>query len=710
MDEIAEICGISSAEIRKINGLKQGSITASGQKLTEHKVSLSEVIDKTIKKSNYNKKINEYKKLNNENVRFQYGIGLSCSFRGCSLGAEGTDATSAIVSVQADSSVYIHAGLNENGQGMKTAFSQITAEVLGINLNKIVFLEPQTATVTDGGPTVASRATLTGGNAVKDAAEQVKSNIFSIIKDELQVSKINETVWVKGFISRKKNKRDIKPINFEEAAEKAYLAGVNLSAYGWFKAPHVDWDEKTGQGTAYFTYVYGCHVAEIKIDTSTGKIDILKVTATHDVGRVINKLGAEGQVYGGVAQGIGYAILEDYNIQNGVVKSTNFDEYLIPTVKDINKIEPIFIENPDKYGPYGAKSLGEPTLELTSAAINNALKFATGKHSYEIPLTLEKVYLGKNLKKPSRQSHITIDESCHSYEIKKQTPRITNVKTYTPKDLNETLESLSKDKYKILAGGTDVLIELRRKTGSHKLLNINPLQELKKISITNKEITIGSAVTFSKILENQHIRKNFPLLIKACCLIGSKQIRNRGTIGGNIVNAAPCADSYPPLIIYEAKFILKSKKEKREIQAKDFIIKNYKTQIKPDEILTEIILLTPEKKKYYNSYFKLGRRNAMNITRMSVGIQIAFDKKDLIEECKIVSGSLFNRPKRITKIENILVEKKLDNSSIKEIEKPLRQIINDAIGTRWSAEYKIPVFINMVKNSLFDIMRQKEVK
>ncbi|MCK4694375.1 MAG: xanthine dehydrogenase family protein, partial [Candidatus Cloacimonetes bacterium] len=110
MDEIAEICGISSAEIRKINGLKQGSITASGQKLTEHKVSLSEVIDKTIKKSNYNKKINEYKKLNNENVRFQYGIGLSCSFRGCSLGAEGTDATSAIVSVQADSSVYILAG------------------------------------------------------------------------------------------------------------------------------------------------------------------------------------------------------------------------------------------------------------------------------------------------------------------------------------------------------------------------------------------------------------------------------------------------------------------------------------------------------------------------------------------------------------------------------------------------------------------------
>ncbi|MCK4695146.1 MAG: molybdopterin-dependent oxidoreductase, partial [Candidatus Cloacimonetes bacterium] len=375
-------------------------------------------------------------------------------------------------------------------------------------------------------PTVASRATLTGGNAVKDAAEQVRNSIFDIIKKDLQVSKIDEIVWENGLISRKKAIKNIEPIRFEEAAEKTYLAGVNLSAYGWFKAPDVNWDDKTGQGTAYFTYVYGCHVAEIKVDTGTGKIDILKVTAAHDVGRVINKLGAEGQIYGGVAQGIGYAILEDYNIQNGVVKSANFDEYLIPTIKDINKIDPIFIENPDKYGPYGAKSLGEPTLELTSAAINNALKFATGKHSYEIPLTLEKVYLGKNLKKPSRQSHIALDELLNIDETKKQTPRITNIKTYTPQGLNETFELLSKYKCIILAGGTDVVIGLRMKTGSHNLLNINPLQELKKISVTNKEITIGSMVTFSKILDNQHIKKNFPLLIKACSLIGSKQIRN----------------------------------------------------------------------------------------------------------------------------------------------------------------------------------------
>ncbi|MFA4852958.1 MAG: xanthine dehydrogenase family protein molybdopterin-binding subunit, partial [Bacteroidales bacterium] len=327
MDEIAAICKISPLEIRRINGYKQGSITASGQKLTEHKVSLNEVIEKSIEKSNYKNKIEEYKKQNLNSTRYKYGIGLACSYRGCSLGAEGIDATSAIVSVQADGSVYVLAGLNENGQGMKTTFCQIAAEVLGTTLNKVVFLEPQTATIPDGGPTVASRATLTGGNAVIDASQNIKKTIFNIIKDELKVNNIDETVWENGLISRKQPSPDIKPIYFEKAVEMSFKAGVNLSAYGWFKAPDVSWNEETGQGNAYFTYVYACQVAEIKVDTLTGKIEVLKVTAVHDVGKVINRLGIEGQVYGGVAQGIGYAVLEDFNIQNGIIKSPNLDEY-----------------------------------------------------------------------------------------------------------------------------------------------------------------------------------------------------------------------------------------------------------------------------------------------------------------------------------------------------------------------------------------------
>lgn len=707
MDEIAEICGISAREIRKLNGFKQGSKTASGQILNKHTVSLDEVIDKALLKADYNKKLEEYKKLNEQNGRYKYGIGFSCSYRGCALGAEGTDATSAIVSVQADGSIYVLAGLNENGQGMRTTFSQVTAEVLGTDLEKIVFLEPQTATITDGGPTVASRGTIMGGNAVIIAAEKVKKRIFNVIKKDLQVDDIEETIWKDGTISRKDQVQNINPIKFEDAAEKAYWAGENLSAYGWYNAPEVSWDEETGQGNAYFTYVYGSHVADIKIDTSTGKIEVKNITAAHDVGKVLNKLGAQGQIYGGVTQGFGYAVIEDYNIQDGIVKSDNLDNYLIPTIKDIGNIDPILIENEDIDGPFGAKSLGEPTLELTSAAINNALKFATGKQSYELPLTLEKVFLGMNLKKPSRQSQIAAHDSCktHVRVVDKQTLRITDVKTITPKDLKDALEQLSKPELQILSGGTDMIIEMRMKTGENTLLDISHLDELKKIKVTKNEISIAGSCTFTQIISNDDIQKHFPMLTKACSTIGSLQIRNKGTIGGNIVNAAPCADSYPPLIAYNAEFILTSKNGTRKISADEFIIKNYKTQLSTDEILTEVIIPIP-KKIYEYSYFQLGRRNAVNITRISIGILISFENNK-IEECKIVSGSLFHKPMRIEKIEQIFIGKELTNESINSIEEPLKKIIDDAIGKRWSSAYKLPVFINMTKDALTQIIEQR---
>ncbi|HPR17037.1 MAG TPA: molybdopterin-dependent oxidoreductase [Candidatus Cloacimonadota bacterium] len=698
MDEIAAICGISPLEIRQINGFRQNSITASGQQLSRHTVSLQEVISTAVKKSDYQTKCQEYSRLNSTSSRFKYGIGLSCSFRGCSLGAEGTDATSAIVSIQADGSIYLLTALNENGQGMRTTFSLIVAEMFGVTLDRIVFLQPQTASIADGGPTVASRGTITGGNAVMAAASELKQRMLPVLKDELQISDPEEAVWQGGYIYNKHHP-ELK-VGFNNTVQKAITAGINLSAYGWWKAPQVSWNEETGQGNAYFTYVYGCQIAEIKLDTSTGKIEVQKVTAAHDVGQVINRLGAEGQVYGGITQGIGYAVLEDYNIRSGEVKSANFDEYLLPTMQDVKNIDPILIENADPAGPFGAKSLGEPTLELTSAAINNAFRFITGKNSYELPLTLEKVFLDRQLKKPSRQSE-TAGNSCHHHASAKQIFRITDVKIITPNSVQKALELLSQDEFKILSGGSDVVIGLRQATGSTKLLNVFPLPELKGILLEDDKMRIKAATTFSEILENENVKKHFPLLIKACSQIGSKQIRNHATMGGNIVNAAPCADSYPPLLIYEAGFVLKSKVGTRMVPAADFIRKNYQTVIRPDELLTEIVLPFP-KSKFQSAYFKLGRRNALNITRLSAAALIAFQKNQ-ISECRFAAGSLLEKPIRLELIEDFLMNKELSSEVIETVLPLLAARIEKEIGGRWSAAYKIPVFLNITRDILNEI-------
>jgi len=412
MDEIAEKLNMSPLEIRRINGYKQNSETASGQILSNHVVSLNQVIEKATKESDFEKKYETYKakypvEENSHSVNLilndnqfstcsniKKGIGLACSFRGCSLGAEGIDATGALISIQKDGSVYLISGLAENGQGLRMTFSMVAAEVLGISPDDIYYLEQDTSRVADGGPTVASRSTLMGGEAVKAAADTVRNRIEKMLIDEWNLDEEATFNFTDHYISHNETGHRI---TFSEACNTAYLSGINLNAYGWFKAPEVDWNEEIGQGPAYFTHVYGCQVAEVEVNTASGKIFIKTITAVHDAGKIINRLGALGQIYGGVYMGAGYGIMEEVIVKNAEIQNINFDEYLIPTSVDIGEIKAFFVENPDTFGPFGAKSLGEPTLEITAAAINNAVANALGKRFYHLPLDLEQIKTGKPL-------------------------------------------------------------------------------------------------------------------------------------------------------------------------------------------------------------------------------------------------------------------------------------------------------------------------
>ncbi|HEX9973435.1 MAG TPA: molybdopterin cofactor-binding domain-containing protein, partial [bacterium] len=324
------------------------------------------------------------------------GIGLAMSYRGCSLGAEGIDAAAAYLSVQPDGSVYLLSGLAENGQGLRTTFSIIAAEVLGIQVDDIYYLELDTGLVPDSGPTVASRSTLMGGTAVKAAAEIVRQRMEVLLYDQWGISDKDEIIFENRGVFLNKNPKQ--HLSFKDLCTLVYNNGISLAAMGWYPGPKVDWDESTGQGQAYFTYVYGCQVAEVTVNIGTGEVFVDRIVAVHDPGKVINLLGAQGQVYGGVTQGAGYGLWEEISTKNGSIRELNFDQYLIPTSKDIGAIIPIFIEGKDEFGPWGAKSLGEPTLELTAAAIANAVRNATGERYFNLPLNLEEILLKRKLR------------------------------------------------------------------------------------------------------------------------------------------------------------------------------------------------------------------------------------------------------------------------------------------------------------------------
>ena len=323
--------------------------------------------------------------------RFKRGIGLASSFRGVSLGAEGVDAAGIEVKLEVDGSAVIEAGIADMGQGARTILVQVIAEELGIPMEKITILPYDTSRVPDSGPTVASRATLMGGKAAQEAARKIKEILLDVAK---KIFSTHDVKFEKGFFISKKGK-----IPLKEVAERAYEMGKSLNAIGWFKAPSITWDEERGKGEPYFTYVYGTQVAEVEVDTYTGKVKVLNVIAAHEVGKAINPAMAKGQIYGGVMMALGYALLEEFEIKNGIPRIVNFDEYLIPTASDIPNINAILVEHPDPVGPYGAKSLGEPTNELLAPAIANAVYNATGRRVRELPLTLEQVFLGRKLEK-----------------------------------------------------------------------------------------------------------------------------------------------------------------------------------------------------------------------------------------------------------------------------------------------------------------------
>ncbi|MGQ3904763.1 molybdopterin cofactor-binding domain-containing protein [Mixta calida] len=701
MDEVAEQLNMSPVELRMRNILQQGDTSMAGQVLSDHQVSASEVLQKAIERSEFIAKRQHYANLNAAGGPLKYGIGLAVSHRGCSLGAEGLDASSALIQVNADGSINISTSVSENGQGLQTTMSLIAAEAFGVSLDRVSFTEPATAMIADGGSTVASRGTLMGGQAILSAANKIKARMAAALAKRLEIKDVSELMLENGKVFNRRYPYN--RLTFNEAVDITKASGANLSAYGWHVAPPIHWDEETGSGTPYFTFVYGCQVADICLDTRTGKIQVNRVTAVHDVGKVINRVGFEGQVCGGIAQGmIGYGMLEDFNIEQGEVKSENFDTYLLPTIKDIPEIDIIAVENHDKAGPYGAKVLGEPVLELGAAALNNAVSFATARRNYSLPLSLEQVKLGYALQKPARQSELMVESG-----EKKQVLRLNTLQYARATTLPEALALLADGRARPIAGGTDILVQARLTRSPMPLVDISALNSLKNIVATEGGgVKIGAGVCFSDLTVHPLIRDSYPLLVTACNTIGSLQLRNRATIGGNIVNAAPCADSVPPLIIYDAEVEIQSQKRPlRRIPLSEFIISGYRTQLAADELLVAVTLPAPWRDSGLRQrYLQLGRRNALNITRQSLTGQFVLNGNGEISRCRLVDGALFSRPQRLRTVEQCLTGRLLNAALIDEAAHLLQSQLDEAIGSRWSAAYKIPVGVEMLRQMLEELL------
>ncbi len=281
-----------------------------------------------------------------------------------------------------------------------------------------------------------------------------------------------------------------------------------------------------------------------------------------------------------------------------------------------------------------------------------------------------------------------------------------------PKNLNEALSLLSdnSDSSKIIAGGTDIIPGLNQELNRFKeiknLIDVNQIPELKGIIRSKEKISIGAAETFSDILQNDTVRELFPLLWKAASGVGSVQIRNRATIAGNFVNNAPCADSVPALLIYNATLEIESLSSKKEISLNEFLSAPYRTKLNRDEIVTKINIPFADK-NFTGEFFKLGRRRAVAISRITLALLVDW-RDSVINEIRIASGAVTPIGARFFELEKYCSGKKADDQFKKDLSRKLAEQIIKVTGLRWSSEYKLPVVQQVCYQMLKNIESQHE--
>lgn len=370
-DELAGKLGMDRLEFRLRNALRDGDRTVTGQKL-ESGVGIVPCLEAL--RPHWTRACEEAAAFNARHKDRKRGVGVASCWYGCGNTSIANPSTIK-AGITGEGSVILHQGAVDIGQGSNTVIAQIFADTLGIPLADLKLVGADTSVTPDAGKTSASRQTYISGKAAEKAARALRDSILRFAN----VSPEASLVFEPGAIVVREGEA-VRRIDL--SALPADGEGYVFSARESYDPPTEALDEK-GQGKPYAVYGWGAQIAELEVDMKLGTVKLLKITAAHDVGRAINPLLVEGQIEGGIAQGIGLALMEEY-IPG---RTENLHDYLIPTIGDVPPIESIIVEVPDPEGPYGAKGLGEHVLIPTAPAILNAIRQATGVLVRKVPAT-----------------------------------------------------------------------------------------------------------------------------------------------------------------------------------------------------------------------------------------------------------------------------------------------------------------------------------
>ena len=371
MDRIAQVVGLSPVEIRRRNFLRPGETTITGQTVNEA-IDLGKLLDHALQLSDYQAKKERFARQNPQSGS-KKGIGLAAFLHGAGFTGSGERYLGSVVGVEAcaDGSVRVLVSSTEFGQGTKTVLCQIAAETLGLRYEDVEIAQPDTHEVPNSGPTVASRTIMVVGKLVQSAALGIR-----------------QTLRAGGVLAE-----SYSPDEFRAACRSYVAEHGKFRSLARYEQPHdIVWDEGKYRGSAYAAFAWAVYVAEVTVDLTTYNVSVDDFVALQEVGKVLHPVLAKGQIIGGVAQAIGFALYEKVVWEKGRMQNGQMTNYIMPTSADLPTIRVYFEELGNVHGAFGAKGIGELPMDGPAPAIVNAIEAALGVSFHSIPLLPEDIF------------------------------------------------------------------------------------------------------------------------------------------------------------------------------------------------------------------------------------------------------------------------------------------------------------------------------
>ena len=378
MDLIAQRLGLTRVQVRERNFVERGDLRVTGERI-ETEAGTRECMHRALE---------ELGELSTPTSGGRVGRGFACSMQPYGRSMFFTDRASAWIGLEQDGTMVIRAGVTDLGAGQAASLANIAGEILGVTVDRTsVHIGDSHLTPLTGG-TFATRQLYMSGNATVKVATALRDKLAPVAADLLGCEE-SELEWAGNRVGVAGDR--VRSVTMAELSRTAEARDIMPYSHETFTAQSGEFDAATGRGQTYPDYTHGCHAADVEVDERTGEVKILKYVAVHDVGRAIDMQRVEGQIQGAAAQGIGYAMSEEMETEGGVLHSTLFANYLIPTSLDLPDLKAIGLELYLGKGPFGARGIGEPPIGPCGPALASAIHDAIGVRMHRLPMTPERI-------------------------------------------------------------------------------------------------------------------------------------------------------------------------------------------------------------------------------------------------------------------------------------------------------------------------------